>query len=123
MKRSNFIAMSPAIAIGVVSLFTDYQNDIVSQVWVKRRMDKELKDFGFFYGVSPATKNLHPSSQDRSGTFPYGVLPHWGKMFTLKSEILHTRYEKMDAFIQLAKQYDPEGKFRNSFLGKNVYRT
>jgi len=54
---------------------------------------------------------------------PYGVLPHWGKMFTLKPEILHSRYEKMDDFIQLAKQYDPEGKFRNSFLDKNVYRT
>ncbi len=213
-----------------VSLFTDYQNDVVSQVWVKSRTDKKLKDFGSFYGASAATKKLHPitampaeNCTDQMGvegpwherlphfkmgftpssgeelqseyfvgrenaedaymaltgikdkifpqlmisevraiaadeywmspcykrdciTFhftwkqnwgevqkilpqievalaPFGVVPHWGKMFTVKPETLHSRYEKMDDFVQLAKQYDPQGKFRNEFLDLNIYGT
>ncbi|SDD94714.1 xylitol oxidase [Pricia antarctica] len=213
-----------------VSLFTDYQNDTVSQVWVKSRTDRKLKDFGSFYGASAATKKLHPitampaeNCTDQMGvegpwyerlphfkmgftpssgkelqseyfvakenaaeaymalvgikdvifpqlmisevrsiaaddywmspcykrdcvTFhftwkqnwpqvrkilgrieetlsPFGVLPHWGKMFTLEPATLYSRHKKMDDFVLLAKKYDPKGKFRNSFLDLNVYRT
>ncbi|WP_373516471.1 D-arabinono-1,4-lactone oxidase [Pricia sp.] len=213
-----------------VSLFTDYQNDTVSQVWVKSRTDRELKDFGSFYGASPATKNLHPITvmpaencteqmgvegpwherlphfkmgftpsngeelqseyfvgrenavdaymalvalkdkiypqlmisevraiaadeywmspcykrdciafhftwkqdwdevqkilpQIEEALAPFGVLPHWGKMFTMQPDTLHSRYERMEDFLQLANEYDPQGKFRNTFLDKNLYRT
>lgn len=213
-----------------VSLFTDYQNDVVSQVWVKSRTDRKFKDFDSFYGATAATRKLHPitampaeNCTDQMGvegpwyerlphfkmgftpssgkelqseyfvgkenavdaymalvgikdiifpqlmiseirsiaadefwmspcyqrdciTFhftweqdwaqvkkilpqieealsPFEVLPHWGKVFTLKPETLHSRYKKMDEFVALAKEYDPEGKFRNSFLDLNVYRT
>jgi xylitol oxidase len=224
--RENFNAiMSSGYS---VSLFTDYQNDTVSQVWVKRRTDRDLKGLGDFYGATAAGKKLHPitampaeNCTDQMGVAgpwherlphfkmgftpssgeelqseyfvgsenavdaymaleaikdsifpqlmisevrsiaadeywmspcyrrdciafhftwkqnwgavkkilpmieaalaPFGVLPHWGKLFTLDPDTLHTRY-KMDDFVQLAKQYDPEGKFRNAFLDTNLYR-
>lgn len=213
-----------------VSLFTDYQNDVVSQVWVKSRVDQKLTDLTSFYGATAATRKLHPitampaeNCTDQMGiegpwyerlphfkmgftpssgkelqseyfvgkenavdaymalvgikdvilpqlmiseirsiaadkfwmspcyerdcvTFhftwkqdwaqvkkilpqiedalaPFEVLPHWGKMFTLKPDILHSRYQKMDEFVELAKEYDPQGKFKNTFLDLNVYRT
>lgn len=44
-----------------VSLFTDWQNKVVSQVWVKRKVDADTKDLGQdFYGAKAATQNLHP---------------------------------------------------------------
>ena len=52
---------------------------------------------------------------------PFNVKPHWGKLFTISSATLKTRYEKMSDFQQLITRYDPDGKFRNEFLQKNVF--
>jgi xylitol oxidase len=51
---------------------------------------------------------------------PFGVKPHWGKLFTITPATLRSRYEKMSDFEQLISRYDPEGKFRNEFMNKNV---
>jgi xylitol oxidase len=52
---------------------------------------------------------------------PFNVKPHWGKLFTITPETLKSRYEKFDDFEELITRYDPEGKFRNEFLEKNVF--
>ena len=52
---------------------------------------------------------------------PYGVRPHWGKLFTISPARLQSLYEKHADFQQLLSQYDPEGKFRNAFLERNIY--
>ena len=52
---------------------------------------------------------------------PFGVRPHWGKLFTLPSTQLQQRYEKCDEFKQLVERYDPKRKFRNEFLTTHLY--
>lgn len=52
---------------------------------------------------------------------PFGVKPHWGKLFTIPPAILQSRYEKIKDFQQLVNQYDPEGKFRNEFIGTTIF--
>lgn len=54
---------------------------------------------------------------------PFNARPHWGKLFTLAPAQLQTRYEKMAAFKQVVKEYDPQGKFRNEFLATNLYHS
>ena len=34
---------------------------------------------------------------------------------------LRSRYEKLEAFRQLANHYDPKAKFHNDFLNTNVF--
>ncbi len=34
---------------------------------------------------------------------------------------LQSRYEKLPDFIALAKNFDPQGKFRNDFLNENIF--
>jgi xylitol oxidase len=212
-----------------VSLFTDWMDKKVSEVWIKRRTDSDLTELGIdFYGAKAATKNIHPIADlsaenctdqmgvpgpwyDRLPHFkmgftpsagkelqseyfipremavdallaieemkdeihphimiseiraiaadnfwmspcyrqdcitihttwkqkpkevlallprmeaklaPFNVKPHWGKLFTIDPRILQGRYEKHAAFVALAKAYDPTGKFRNSYLNKNIY--
>ena len=215
-----------------VSLFTDWQDEKISQVWVKRRMDEEIVELGNnFYGATAATEDLHPTGdpikamnctpqlgiegpwherlphfkwgfapssgdelqaeffvprehavdafltlesmkeriypvliiseirtiaadehwlspcykkdcvtfhftlkpdwdgvsqllpQIESELAPFGVVPHWGKVFTMDPAVLRSRYEKMSDFQELAKRYDPEGKFRNAYLDLNVYES
>lgn len=52
---------------------------------------------------------------------PYGVKPHWGKLFTVKAATLASRYKKLQEFKNLVSEFDPNAKFRNVFLKKNIY--
>lgn len=54
---------------------------------------------------------------------PFEPRPHWGKLFTLHSERLRSSYEKIQEFVELAKKYDPQGKFQNNFLRTHIFRT
>ncbi len=47
---------------------------------------------------------------------PYAVRPHWGKLFTVESAQMRSRYERLNDFKGLLEQHDPRGKFRNRFL-------
>jgi len=52
---------------------------------------------------------------------PFNPRPHWGKVFTLDPKVLESRYEKLHDFKKLVAEYDPQGKFRNAFLERNIY--
>jgi xylitol oxidase len=42
--------------------------------------------------------------------------PHWGKVFTMDPATIRSRYERFPDFVELLKEYDPDGKFRNVWL-------
>ncbi len=50
-----------------------------------------------------------------------GARPHWGKLFTMKPEHLQSIYPKLPDFRRLLQRYDPQGKFRNGFLDRNLF--
>lgn len=52
---------------------------------------------------------------------PYNAKPHWGKLFTTQPSKLLSHYEKVNDFKTMVAGLDPQGKFRNDFLEKNMY--
>jgi xylitol oxidase len=52
---------------------------------------------------------------------PFNARPHWGKVFTMEPKVLESRYEKLADFKKMVEGYDPQGKFRNAFLERNIY--
>ena len=66
----------------------------------------------------PGVKSLLP--QIEAELSPFGVVPHWGKLFTMEPEKLKERHPKMDQFLELVKRYDPEGRFTNDYLKKHI---
>lgn len=212
-----------------VSLFTNWMDRKISEVWVKRRMDANPADLGSdFYGAIAATQNLHPVIQQSAESCseqlgvpgpwynrlphfkmgfmpstgeelqseffvpygnavdailaveklkeeiyphliiteirtiaadnfwmspcyrqdsiaihftwkpktrevlntipkieaelaPFGVKPHWGKLFKVNPKTLQDRYERFADFLVTARKYDPERKFRNNYLDLNIY--
>ena len=67
----------------------------------------------------PAVSKLLPVIEKELA--PYKARPHWGKLFTISPTTLKSIYSKLPEFIQLAKKYDPQGKFRNEFLDRNIF--
>ena len=52
---------------------------------------------------------------------PFAARPHWGKIFVADKVVLEGRYPEMGQFRELAARMDPEGKFQNEFLERNVF--
>jgi xylitol oxidase len=212
-----------------VSLFTKWQNDLVDQAWIKRRVDRPIKDLGTeFFGGKMCEKNIHPiielsaeSCTDQMGVVgpwydrlphfkingmpsavdelqseyfvpiehaaegmqaitklgdkilpylyiseirtisadnlwmsqmykresvafhftwkpnwpevkkllpqieaalsPFGVRPHWGKLYTIDAATIQRSYERFPDFLKLLKKYDPIGKFKNDYLNRIIY--
>ena len=67
----------------------------------------------------PAVRKLLPVIEKELA--PFNARPHWGKLFTIAPDQLRARYEKLPDFIQLSKQYDPQGKLHNEFLKMNIF--
>jgi xylitol oxidase len=110
-----------------VSLFTDWQNETFSEVWIKSRMDQSLgfKPGSDFFQAKPATKNLHPivelsainCTEQMGVPGPwYERLPHFRMGFTpssgkeLQSEFFVPRehaVEALNAVTALRNQVTP----------------
>jgi alditol oxidase len=67
----------------------------------------------------PAVRDILPHIEQKLA--PFQARPHWAKLFTLPAAQIDPLYPKLADFKALAKRYDPEGKFRNPFIEKNLY--
>ena len=67
----------------------------------------------------PAVKTVLPDIEKTLS--PFGVRPHWGKLFTMEPAVLRSRYKRLGEFVELAKKYDPQGKFRNEFVNAYIF--
>jgi len=47
---------------------------------------------------------------------PFDPRPHWGKVSAASPERLREAYPRLDDFAALARDLDPNGRFRNAFL-------
>jgi alditol oxidase len=69
----------------------------------------------------PAVSKLLPVVEKELS--PFQARPHWGKLFTMSPQQLHTHYTKLPEFIALTRKFDPNRKFRNDFLSANIFTT
>ncbi|MFV0459816.1 MAG: FAD-binding protein [Actinomycetales bacterium] len=53
---------------------------------------------------------------------PFQARPHWGKVFDLDALDVDARYPKAGDFRRLAEQLDPDGRLRNDFLRRTIWR-
>jgi len=110
-----------------VSLFTDWRNQTINEVWLKKLFDPKEpaeKPAPYFYGGRLATKNLHPIAElsaencteqiGRPGRW-YDRLPHFKMGFTpsagkeLQSEYFVPRKNALDAILAVEKLHEKVG--------------
>jgi alditol oxidase len=106
-----------------VSLFTDWKNRNINEVWIKSRVEKEraTPDDPELYGAALATKNMHPVEEQSADNTTeqmgkpgpwYGRLPHFKMGFTpstgkeLQSEYFVPIEHAYDAMMAIHKLQD-----------------
>jgi xylitol oxidase len=71
----------------------------------------------FHFTWVPSWPDVEPVlAQVESALAPFVPRPHWGKLSTLDGVAMRSRYERLAAFEQLLKEWDPQEKFRNDYL-------
>lgn len=101
-----------------VSLFTDYQDDAINQVWRKQKVENSSREAQpDFFGATPANKKLHPAGANPEPCTPqqgkpgpwYNRLPHFRMGFTpssgeeLQTELFVPREHSVDAYEAIAE--------------------
>jgi xylitol oxidase len=109
-----------------VSLFTDWQNDYINEVWIKMHEKESIDSLqSEYYGAKAATKNLHPIAElsaencteqmgvpgawhDRLPHFKMGFTPSSGKELQAEYFVpFHNAIEAILAVSRLSKQVGP----------------
>jgi len=67
----------------------------------------------------PGVKHFLPVLEEKLA--PFEPRPHWGKLFAMAPAQVQAAYPRMADFQALAREYDPEGKFRNSYVDRYIF--
>jgi xylitol oxidase len=85
-------------------------------LWLSGAYERQTVGFHFTWKKSDSLATFLPKIEEILGN--HDGRPHWGKLFSTPRENLIGRYPKYSNFEDLLKKYDPNKKFRNSFINR-----
>ncbi len=89
------------------------------QLWLSPAYGKDVVGIHFNWHKNwAAVKPFLPIVEEQLA--PFQPCPHWGKLFALSPAQVQACYPRLNDFRQLARDYDPRGKFGNAFLEKYI---
>lgn len=97
-------------SVAPVLLISEIRTVAADDLWLSPAYGRDVVAFHFTWvkddaTVRPVIKTVEAALE------PYEARPHWGKLFTVPA-----RYERMDDFASLVRDFDPDGVFANDFL-------
>jgi len=87
------------------------------RLWLSTSYRQDSVAVHFTWIADPA-RVLPVVGQVEQALAPFTPRPHWGKIFTTPAEDLRARYERLPAFLDLIRSFDPSGKFRNAYTDR-----
>jgi alditol oxidase len=107
------IRLAPAMA--PVVLVSEIRTIAADDLWLSPAYGRETVAFHWTWRPDEvAVRAILPAIEAALG--PFQPRAHWAKLSAIPPDELWSRYPKSDAFAQLARTLDPEGKFRNGYL-------
>ena len=106
--------VSPAL------LITEIRTIAADKLWMSPCYEQDCVTIHFTWKPDwPTVSKLLPVIERELA--PFNPRPHWAKLFTLSPADLRRSYRKMSDFVELSNRYDPQGKFRNDYLNRNIF--
>jgi L-gulonolactone oxidase len=92
-----------------------------STAWLSPAHDRPICDIEIVTcRGTPGIEPFYQAYSDAMLTIP-GARPHWGK-YILDPKAIRSRYPRMDDFLDLRRQLDPDGVFLNEWLEDPVFQ-
>ena len=106
--------------IAPLLLVTELRAIAADNMWMSMAHDRDSLALHFTWKpMTPEVNALLPHIEEKLA--PFGARPHWGKLFTVPHAKFAELYPQIGRFRVLTRQYDPEGKFRNEFVERNLF--
>jgi xylitol oxidase len=108
--------------IGPELMITEIRSIAADELWMSPcyRQDCIAIHFTWKQHPEPVAKLIRMIESELA---PFHARPHWGKLFFSEAEKLKSLYPKHGDFLNLIAKYDPERKFANAYLERNIYST
>jgi xylitol oxidase len=101
-------------------LITEIRTIAADHLWMSPCYEQDCVTIHFTWKPDwPAVSKLLPVIERELA--PFNARPHWGKLFTTSPAQLKSIYKRMPEFVELSRRYDPQGKFRNDYLNRNIF--
>ncbi|WP_104116418.1 FAD-binding protein [Arthrobacter sp. B1805] len=112
--------LAPKIA--PLLLVSEVRSMAADELWLSNNYQRAGIGLHFTWKpLQPEVEALLPELE--AALAPFGMRPHWGKLFAADARQLAPVYPRFDDFRDLAVRLDPEGKFRNAFLDRTIFGT
>jgi xylitol oxidase len=100
-------------------LTSEIRTVAADHLWLSPAFGRDSLTIHFTWKKRPdAVRKLLPSIEE--ALRPFGARPHWGKWFSMYASEITTHYLRLPDFIELARELDPDGQFRNVYLARNL---
>jgi xylitol oxidase len=100
-------------------LTSEIRTVAADSLWLSPAFERDSLTIHFTWRKRPeAVRELLPSIE--YALKPFAARPHWGKWFSMDASEITTHYRRWPNFIELARELDPDGQFRNDYLARNV---
>lgn len=131
LQSEHFVARQHAVAaIQAVTQFrhqvapiigiTEIRSVKADQLWLSTAYGHDIIGIHFNWQKKwSAVQQFLPTLE--AALAPFQPRPHWGKLFNLTPAQVQARYPRLADFQALARDYDPQGKFRNAFVEKYLF--
>ena len=101
-------------------LITEIRTIAADHLWMSPCYEQDCVTIHFTWKPDwPAVSKLLPVIERELA--PFNARPHWGKLFTTSPALLKSIYKRMPEFVELSRRYDPQGKFHNDYLNRNIF--
>ncbi len=106
--------------IGPVLFITEIRTIAADKFWMSPCYQRDCVAIHFTWKPDwPTVSKLLPTIEKELA--PFDACPHWGKLFTTSPVELKRIHTRTPQFIELCQRFDPQGKFRNQFLDRNIF--
>jgi xylitol oxidase len=106
--------------IGPELMITEIRSIAADELWMSPCYQKDCISIHFTWKQHPGPVG-ELISMIETVLQPFGALPHWGKLFNMSPDLLQSLYPRFSDFRDLVRTHDPQGKFANAFLERNIY--
>lgn len=113
-------ALAPRIA--PLLLVSEVRSMAADDLWLSSNYHRD--GIGLHFTWKPMQREVEALLPEiEAALAPFEARPHWGKLFAADAGRLAPLYPRFNDFKALAERMDPTGKFRNSFLERNIFGT
>lgn len=101
--------------IAPVLLISEIRTIAADQLWLSMHYQRDSVALHFTW-KNNWTQVKHVLPQLEAVLAPFAPRAHWGKLFSMSAAQIRASYPRMYDFLDLRAQWDPHGKFINSWM-------